>query len=125
MSNPKIISHDEDGNEITLNGKYEVCHTCSGSGKTVNPSIDGNGISRDQFDEDPDFAEAYFRGDYDVTCRTCEGKRVEVVIDEENNSKELIDAYYREEQEKYEYAREQYAEMRAEGQEVYMSDFGY
>lgn len=67
--------------EVSLPAKFEVCHTCRGKGTRVNPSIDGNGISREQFDEDPDFAESYFNGDYDVQCSACKGKRVIAVID--------------------------------------------
>lgn len=110
---------------LSLNAKYEVCDTCNGRGKTVNPSIDGNGISSDQFDEDPEFARSYFRGDYDVTCRTCEGKRVVLVVDEENNPADLLKKYEEYEHDRYADARERYNEMRMEGQEVFMSDFGY
>jgi hypothetical protein len=34
---------------------------------------------REEFDEDPDFEEAYFRGVYDVKCHTCDGLRVVLV----------------------------------------------
>lgn len=61
--------------------RLEVCSTCCGRGRTVNPAIDGDGWTREQFDEDPDFEESYFRGDYDVTCRTCHGANVEGVPD--------------------------------------------
>ena len=60
--------------EVTV--KYEVCPTCEGKGKHVNPSIDCNGISAEEFAEDPDFAEDYFRGVYDVPCAECGGRRV-------------------------------------------------
>jgi hypothetical protein len=42
----------------------------------VNPSIDGNGLTSADFDEDPDFREAYFSGAYDVPCPWCHGQRV-------------------------------------------------
>lgn len=67
---------------ITLPAKYEVCGTCGGEGKHVNPGVDSHGISPDEFREDPDFAEDYFGGVYDVTCGTCRGKRVVAVVDE-------------------------------------------
>jgi predicted methyltransferase len=60
-----------------------VCPTCDGDGTHVNPAVDGNGISPDQFREDPDFEEAYFSGVYDVRCEECEGKNVVEVIDED------------------------------------------
>jgi len=56
--------------------KYIVCPTCEGEGKTVNPNIDAHGLSAEDFREDPDFAEDYLSGLYDVTCRACHGKRV-------------------------------------------------
>jgi hypothetical protein len=70
-----------DGETLTIPAKYEVCDICDGRGKHVNPAIDGHGLSREDFDEDPDFAEAYWRGDYDQTCVECHGERVVPVID--------------------------------------------
>ena len=52
--------------EVELPAKFEVCSRCDGNGKHVSPAIDGNGISREQFEEDPDFEQAYFSGRYDV-----------------------------------------------------------
>lgn len=78
-----IETFDKDGDQVTLElpAKFEVCGTCEGRGTHVNPSIDGNGLSREDFDQDPDFEEAYFRGDYDVQCRTCHGEKVVPVAD--------------------------------------------
>lgn len=67
--------------EISLPAKFEVCGTCRGKGTRVNPSIDGNGITAEQFAEDPDFAESYLRGDYDIQCSGCKGERVIAVVD--------------------------------------------
>lgn len=69
---------DEDENEVeyTIPVCFEVCPTCEGKGSHVNPSIDSHGLSREDFDEDPDFREEYFSGAYDVTCYACSGKRV-------------------------------------------------
>ena len=63
--------------------KYQVCFGCGGNGTHVNRNIDGNGLTSEDFAEDPDFAEAYFAGNYDVRCATCGGKRVVAVIDRE------------------------------------------
>ena len=73
-----FVGFAPDGEEIeySLPAKFEVCTRCEGAGSHTNPSIDGNGISPQEFDEDPDFEEAYFRGDYDVTCSVCRGARV-------------------------------------------------
>lgn len=62
--------------------RFEVCGTCEGKGSHVNPSIDADGLSSDDFDEDPDFRERYFAGDYDTTCYGCRGSRVVPVPDE-------------------------------------------
>ena len=56
--------------------QFAVCPTCDGNGTHVNPSIDAHGLSREDFDGDPDFEESYFAGDYDVSCAECGGQRV-------------------------------------------------
>lgn len=78
-----FVGFEADGTEVehSLPAKFEVCSRCSGSGSHVNPSIDGNGLTRKDFDQDPDFEESYFRGDYDVRCETCKGARVVPVPD--------------------------------------------
>lgn len=72
----------ETGEEISLPCRFEVCPRCEGKGVHDHPAF-SNGISRDQFDEDPDFAEDYFKGRYDVRCSECNGERVVSVPDEE------------------------------------------
>jgi hypothetical protein len=57
-------------------GRPQLCPVCDGYGKHVNPSIDRHGLSRADFDEDPDFEQDYFSGAYDVECSRCQGKRV-------------------------------------------------
>lgn len=91
----------EDGDEITVDlpAKYDVCPTCNGKGKHVNPSIDAGGLSQDDFYEDPDFEEAYRSGRYDVFCYECKGVRVVPVIDEDAckldpELQEHLDAYW-------------------------------
>lgn len=83
----EILRYDEEDDgvyeeEVTIPIRLEVCSTCCGRGKIVNPSVDGDGWTRHDFDEDPDFEEAYFRGDYDIRCTTCYGANVEGVPDE-------------------------------------------
>lgn len=67
-----------------LPAKFEICGTCQGRGSHVNPSIDAHGISREEFDEDPDFRESYMSGMYDVSCYECHGGRVVPVVDTSN-----------------------------------------
>lgn len=57
--------------------KFAVCPRCEGTGTIVNPSIDGNGLSAEDFEEQgEDFREDYFAGVYDVRCPECGGNRV-------------------------------------------------
>lgn len=65
--------------QIEVRTKFEVCSMCEGSGKVTNPNIDCGGLSREDFYDDPDFAEDYFSGRYDITCPHCDGKRVEAM----------------------------------------------
>lgn len=55
--------------------EMRVCSICRGRGRMVNPSIDCGGLTREDFD-DPDFAEDYRAGRYNVTCSGCGGLRV-------------------------------------------------
>jgi hypothetical protein len=64
-----------------------VCGTCRGTGSHVNPNIDYKGITKEEFAEDPEFAEAYFDGFYDVTCYECGGNNVTLVIDNDSVDK--------------------------------------
>lgn len=56
-----------------MSNKWCICTLCEGDGKVANPNIDSHGLSQEDFDEDPDFEEAYRSGAYDVTCRRCNG----------------------------------------------------
>lgn len=84
MSTFKFTLYDKNSGQETehqVPGKTIVCTTCEGKGSRVNPAIDGHGLTREDFDADPDFHEAYFRGDYDVKCSVCDGERVLIVVD--------------------------------------------
>lgn len=85
-----VLIRDDEGEETEhlLPFKYEVCGTCTGRGKHVNPSIDCDGISQEDFDRDPDFKDEYFSGMYDVSCVECSGLRVVPQVDEEACSPE-------------------------------------
>ena len=71
---------DNQGLEVEVPAVWEVCGTCEGQGSHVNPSIDSHGISAEEFYEDPDFAEDYFSGRYDVPCNECGGRRVSPTV---------------------------------------------
>jgi hypothetical protein len=91
--------------------KFEVCSTCNGQGKHVNPSIDSHGLSSEDFDEDPDFREEYFSGRYDVPCYECKGERVVPTIDKEHNAPELVKRVQEWLADEWAYARERTHEL--------------
>ncbi len=79
-----VTQEDDEGEfeqDVTVPAKYEVCATCEGRGKHVNPAIDSHGISGDEFAEDPDFRDDYFSGAYDVDCYECRGRSTVLVAD--------------------------------------------
>jgi hypothetical protein len=91
---PKVTYYDEEGLEIHLPAKYEVCRRCEGSGTHVNPNIDGHGITPEEFEEDPVFRDAYLAGVYDVSCFECKGLRVVAVVAAERCDPEQLQAYH-------------------------------
>lgn len=54
----------------------ELCPACGGEGSVVDPAIDRHGLTHEDFDDDPDFADGYFSGRYDITCPVCEGEKI-------------------------------------------------
>jgi hypothetical protein len=88
--------------------RYEVCPDCEGKGRYVNPAIDSHGISPEEFAEDPDFAESYHRGLYDIPCRSCGGRRVILVPIHGADNKAIDDLL----QAEFAYQQERAAEIR-------------
>ena len=69
---------DENDN-IILPAKNEVCGRCNGEGVHDHPAF-ANGLTWEDFAEDPDFYEEYRSGMYDVVCTECKGLRVVPVV---------------------------------------------
>jgi hypothetical protein len=93
--------------DVTVAVKFEVCPTCCGKGTFVNPDIDRHGLSREDFDNDPEFEEDYRRGRYNVQCTHCEGARV-VPVAVDKTMRERIQTQLRERlRSEREYANEQ------------------
>jgi len=109
-----FLTHDEEGEEVEnrIPATFKVCDTCEGKGKHVNPSIDAHGISAEEFDEDPDFRESYFSGNYDVTCYECQGKRVVLKPDEDRMTAEQKKTVEERENDHYEMIQEDESERR-------------
>lgn len=83
---PETDEGTEEFIEMTLPAKYEICTRCEGKGSHTNPSIDGHGISEDEWngpDWDDESRETYLTGGYDVRCeaRCKDGKVVVIDID--------------------------------------------
>lgn len=76
--------------KVEFPAKFAVCSRCEGKGSHINPSIDGHGITAEEWDRDWDdeSRENYFSGVYDVTCGECKGLRVVPVVDEERLNEE-------------------------------------
>lgn len=101
-----------DEEEHTVPIKFEVCPTCHGKGTHVNPSVDCNGLTREDFDEDPDFLDSYMSGMYDVSCYECKGERVVPVRDDERIEPKLLQRIKEQEEELYEFRQLQASERR-------------
>lgn len=120
---------------------FVVCELCNGKGSHVNPSIDAGGISfddefwaddyDDNYDDEADYdldgdcdeADAlrkeiatsrYRRGDYDVPCVCCAGKRVVLQIDRSASERAGLGAALKAWDEHLEEEAEYAAERRAE-----------
>jgi len=103
---------DDDGEEqiIDVPAKFTVCPDCRGKGTCVNPDIDRHGLSREDFSEDPDFEEAYYRGRYDIPCPGCKGLRVIPVADENTCPPDIYAQWLERERWEYTYACERVRE---------------
>ena len=98
-----LFENDEDCElEIDLPSKIIVCKRCRGKGTHTNPNIDGNGISPEEFIENPGFKEDYLSGVYDVLCSVCQGRNVLEVVDEDNIPEKYKARYEQTERWKYE-----------------------
>ena len=67
---------DESVSYFLIPIEWVVCYTCNGKGSHVNPAIDCGGLTSKDFYDDPEFADGYHSGVYDVPCYECNGRRV-------------------------------------------------
>jgi hypothetical protein len=110
MKKITIEIENEDGEPVEheLPTIYEVCGRCRGEGKHTNPSIDGHGISEEEWERDWSYEERedYMNGVYDVQCYECNGLRVVAAVDEEllkMNDPKLYKAWREWQQEEWDY----------------------
>lgn len=97
--------------EMKLPMSWQVCLVCDGEGKHVNPSIDAGGISREQFHDDPDFAEQYWNGDFDQTCTRCNGRTTVPSVNWDALTPKQVELYEAQLSADAEYAAERRAEI--------------
>lgn len=96
----KITIEDQDGWEVEIPSKFEVCPTCEGKGAHDHPAF-CNGITSEEWDGpdwDEDSRAQYLGGEYDVPCHECGGKRVVLMPDFEKLTpaqRALVDGYNR------------------------------
>ena len=85
----------------TIHLEWDVCGTCGGKGKHVNPSIDAGGLTHeDMYEAGPDFEEEYFSGVYDVKCYECGGRTTSPVVDTNRTPEETtkyMNSYFEDE----------------------------
>jgi hypothetical protein len=102
-----------DGREVKLPRHKEVCPACRGEGTTVNPSIDCNGLSAEDLADDPDFAEQYMDGAYDIRCGHCGGRGLVNEIDWDHVPPDVLAEARRQAAEESRDFEEHLAEIRA------------
>ena len=83
MRNPTLFC--DDGSEIELPFKWEICSVCEGRGKS---SAYLGAYTQDEMDQQgPEFFEDYIGGVYDRTCDACESTGKVKVADKARISK--------------------------------------
>lgn len=108
-----ITVEDCHGNEQTLPVCWIVCPVCEGNGSHVNPAIDAGGLTQEDFADDPDFMEQYFRGDFDMFCNACKGRTTIRAVDRDACPPVLLALYDADEQARHDMESERLAEIRA------------
>lgn len=81
------LSDDEGDEDLVVPAKWVICDDCRGEGVRA---LHGMAISAQEFNEDPDFAEAYFGGEYDTPCGACSGSGKLQVVDRDAVAPELL-----------------------------------
>lgn len=92
----EITTWDDAGDELVLElpAKFSLCPRCRGVGSHVNPAVDGNGLSQEDFDEaGPEFYDDYMGGVYDVACYRCKGEKVIKIVDRDRAKPEDLKIY--------------------------------
>jgi hypothetical protein len=113
----QVYGDDDSYEEHDFPSKYSVCPECEGRGTRMNRNIDAKGITCEEFANDPEFAENYWNGVYDVPCYDCKGLRVVECIDEgklDLEQKEVFARYYEQKCMREDFRREWANEIRTQ-----------
>lgn len=71
-----FLSKEEGYYQIEFPCSRMVCPSCDGEGTELRGGLKGAVFTSEDFAEDPEFAENYFGGRYDVACSECKGRNV-------------------------------------------------
>jgi hypothetical protein len=111
---PFLWLHHLEDDPIEIRIKRAICGDCKGTGRIVNPAIEGDGFTASEWQEacynDDDFAHNYWNGNYDVSCPECD-RGIVIEISDKDPYVDMI------EEQIADYRREEAAErsMRARG----------
>jgi hypothetical protein len=107
-----VMDEDTSEREVVIPTKWVLCDLCEGTGTHVNPAIDCNGLTAEDFYDDPDFAEDYRNGVYDVTCNRCCGRTTIRVPDYDSMTERDREALRQHQEAEAEMRAERLAEIR-------------
>jgi hypothetical protein len=96
---------------VELPAHWVICGVCDGDGKT---SAGLGSFTQEDFEEDPDFAEEYMAGGYDVQCPCCRGRGSVKEIDRDRCTTEEQKAALKHLDDKAEWQREAFRERKME-----------
>lgn len=74
----------------------EVCDECGGRGTTYLgwSAAEQPSYGYEDFQEDPDFAEAYMNREYDRSCPGCDGRNVVEEFDDKGSSPDAVESWH-------------------------------
>lgn len=104
-----IDDGESEPREVELPAHWQICRRCRGEGTS---SAHLGAFTREDFDEDPDFAEDYMEGGYDRPCEACDGSGKVLEINREACTTDEQQAALKHLDEEAAYRRESFNERR-------------